>query len=691
MAIYSEKWPIGYALNTVTELELTTSSQNIEENYTTVKYVVRVKKINNWNDNWTPASGGSYTTLSIGGVNVLTNFRSTWTTASSTDNVTAVVASGTTNITHDADGTKNIAYSLTFKPNVAAISNMPDRVITGSFTATTIPRASTFTVSSDITTGSNYTVTISRHSTSFTHKIFRKIGSEETEMTTSNVATSGEINIPHTLFDSHTNTASVAAQIVVKTYNGSTYIGQTVSNVKIDLISSAIPTVSGISNTNSNSGPMGASQYIQGLSRMTLTATGASGSYSSTISLYEFRYKRANGTYSSIVNSTSNSYQYPTFSFLNSGNEALGIATRVRDSRGRYSAWRETASAVRVHYYQFPSLGTIQVRRAGATNTTIQVYRSHTVISLMESGGTTNKNTASLRFQTKLEGAADSTAVTNAGATSSSMSTTPAWVNLNGTYDSTKSYQVRAILSDAMNTVYGSWLSVGTEFVVTDFAPEGMALGKIHSRSSNALEVGGNIQLDGKVEFGSGYTIEQGSGFYNIKTPSGNIEIGPRNTSHSHIYTDRPNFYFNKELFVLGHKVWNSNNDGSGSGLDADLLDGKHASDFVSASSGTGANGAWFQFGELLICVQNFSIATMYSSYTLTGTWTFPKAFSAVPNVISSPRNNLTDPAEIMNGTLSIMGSTTTSMAEFGWMRASGANFTNNSRKYLTAIAMGWA
>ena len=69
-------------------------------------------------------------------------------------------------------------------------------------------------------------------------------------------------------------------------------------------------------------------------------------------------------------------------------------------------------------------------------------------------------------------------------------------------------------------------------------------------------------------------------------TSSGYIEFGPANTSHAHIYTDRPNFYFNKELLVNGNTVWNAGNDGSGSGLDADTLDG------LNLSASTTNNGA---------------------------------------------------------------------------------------------------
>jgi hypothetical protein len=69
------------------------------------------------------------------------------------------------------------------------------------------------------------------------------------------------------------------------------------------------------------------------------------------------------------------------------------------------------------------------------------------------------------------------------------------------------------------------------------------------------------------------------------QTGSGYIDFGPANSSHAHIYTDRPNFYFNKQLLVNGSTVWNAGNDGSGSGLDADKLDGKHASSFALTHS----------------------------------------------------------------------------------------------------------
>ena len=76
------------------------------------------------------------------------------------------------------------------------------------------------------------------------------------------------------------------------------------------------------------------------------------------------------------------------------------------------------------------------------------------------------------------------------------------------------------------------------------------------------------------------------------KTDHGWIDIGPANTSWAHIYTDRPGFYFNKTSFqLLGNQVWHEGNDGSGSGLDADKLDGQQNTQFFrSQSGGTGSS-----------------------------------------------------------------------------------------------------
>ena len=55
------------------------------------------------------------------------------------------------------------------------------------------------------------------------------------------------------------------------------------------------------------------------------------------------------------------------------------------------------------------------------------------------------------------------------------------------------------------------------------------------------------------IDFGNGsYYMRSGSWGMRNQTPYGYIEFGPANSSHAHIYTDRSNFYFNREIYISG-------------------------------------------------------------------------------------------------------------------------------------------
>lgn len=75
-----------------------------------------------------------------------------------------------------------------------------------------------------------------------------------------------------------------------------------------------------------------------------------------------------------------------------------------------------------------------------------------------------------------------------------------------------------------------------------------------------------------------------GTRFY---TDAGYIQFGPANSGHAHIYTDRPNFYFNKDLLVNNQTVIHSGSIGSqsvnyaSSAGNADTLDGLDSSAYM--------------------------------------------------------------------------------------------------------------
>ena len=141
------------------------------------------------------------------------------------------------------------------------------------------------------------------------------------------------------------------------------------------------------------------------------------------------------------------------------------------------------------------------------------------------------------------------------------------------------------------------------------------------------------VNQNGTYTLASGYSVAQGSWGLRNTTPSGYIEFGPANTGHAHIYTDRSNFYFNvNTMYQNGHLLWAANNDGSGSGLDADLLDGYHIGSFVRTDTGStiGNNHSVVQRGQFTCGTsgQNNSAqagALSYDfGYQFGGSWAHP-------------------------------------------------------------------
>ena len=91
-------------------------------------------------------------------------------------------------------------------------------------------------------------------------------------------------------------------------------------------------------------------------------------------------------------------------------------------------------------------------------------------------------------------------------------------------------------------------------------------------------------------------------------TAHGYIQLGPMNTSYAHIYTNiAGGFYFNKNnLYANGNTMWTAGNDGSGSGLDADLLDGVQLSSLARVDAGS----TYTNYGNLQRFYSNTNMAT---------------------------------------------------------------------------------
>lgn len=139
-------------------------------------------------------------------------------------NSSITIASGTTTISHNSDGSKNM--SVAFSIDMAKDSWTPGKMsVSGkSMVLTTIHRASTVSCST-ANIGNTATITINRASSSFTHTLSYTFGSLDDTIVTKTNKTSVAWTIPTTFYARIPNSKSGTGTITCDTYSGSTKIG----------------------------------------------------------------------------------------------------------------------------------------------------------------------------------------------------------------------------------------------------------------------------------------------------------------------------------------------------------------------------------------------------------------------------------------------------------------------------------
>ena len=137
---------------------------------------------------------------------------------------TKTLASGTTKVPHNSDGTKTFSFSFSQEFNIYFNGNVGTKSGSGSATLNTIPRASSLTVPT-INLGGSGTLTISRASSGFTHTVTAKFGSYSQTIASKTSATSLKFSPPLSWGAAIPNSTSGTCTYTIQTYNGSTLIG----------------------------------------------------------------------------------------------------------------------------------------------------------------------------------------------------------------------------------------------------------------------------------------------------------------------------------------------------------------------------------------------------------------------------------------------------------------------------------
>ncbi len=398
------------------------------------------------------------------------------TTVGISNNSTRTLASGSSTMVHNADGSCTFNYSfsqyfgITFSgSSIGTISG------SGQGTLPTIPRASSLTASNG-TLGTAQTLTISRASDTFKHRITYTCGNTSGyaagSSSTFTTATSVSWTPPLSLATQNQTGTSVAVTLYLKTYDSNgTEIGSKSVTITCTIPDYVKPTL-----TLEVSDPTGhADTYgnpVKGLSKFEVYVVGLIPSYGSPIA-----------TWSTTANGTKYTTTHFTTGILKSAGSQT-ISSTVTDKRGRSASASVTKTVL--DYVQ-PVIAKLTVRRCNADGTTNEQgeYIQATFTATVTALNNLNKAVYTLKYKKTSETtfmAVGLDAIKDTYSVTDYSYIFPA--------DTGSSYNVELEVVDNHNSTERA-TSASTAFTLMHWKADGtgMAIGKI-AEESNLFDVG---------------------------------------------------------------------------------------------------------------------------------------------------------------------------------------------------------
>ena len=444
-------------------------TQSITANTSTVNWRMTVSRTGAYYTH--NHQGDSTLSLNLDGQNVHYSYP-TWETSGEE----YTLASGSSTISHNADGTKTLPISCTFNPNNGLHGTI---TVSASLSLTTIPRSSSVSVSPGVI-GSSVKININRQSSSFKHTV-RYAWAGKSGTIATNVDTSTSWTIPLDFANDIPNSASGTGTIFVDTYSGSTKTGTQSTTFTASVPANVKPTFTGVSLSDLNGAaqnliPSG-NTFIQVISNIKVAFNGAVGSYGSSIT----------GYYAEVIGKNQSTSSNGGGLGIMNYHGTIKIRASVSDSRGRWSDTREVS--VTVLEYFAPALS-FSIARTGSTSSTLTATRNAKIAPLTVSGS--QKNSMTLTFKVARLGTTNFQVDTGpaTGSWTSISNLVNSQANLAGNYLANQSWVVIGTLEDKF-TRTDFMVNVATESVVLSYDRSGVGVNKIRERG--ALDVKGDI------------------------------------------------------------------------------------------------------------------------------------------------------------------------------------------------------
>ena len=459
-------------------------SQDISANSSTVNWRLTVSRTGGY---YTfNKQGDSSLSLNLDGRNVHSS-RPTWETSGEE----YTLARGSSTISHNADGTKTLPVSCTFNPNNGIHGTI---TVSSTFKLSPIARSSWINdnaLSGDRRLGSLHTLTIDRKSSSFTHQVwYRVFGSDWIDLG-KNHTTSVSFVPSLDLARHNTKASSGTMDICLRTYNGTTQVGNDVysNGWYMTIPESMKPTFSSLTLIDMNTAArqlLNGNNFLQIISDIQVNFNNASGAYGSTITGYR----------AEIVNKKNSVSENGGRLGMMNFNGSATIRAYVTDSRGRRSNAKDIT--INIIEYFAPSLSFSAIRTRERPNT-IQVVRNAKIAPINLSRR--QRNVMDLSFRVAQLGSSNY-ATDNGSATGTYTSINTlvrSAANMSGNYPANKSFIVIGRLEDKFTSVEFS-VTVATESVVMSYDKDGrVGVGKVAEQgSAGSLDVLGDIYARNK-------------------------------------------------------------------------------------------------------------------------------------------------------------------------------------------------
>jgi hypothetical protein len=473
------------------ELRLTENSVSVENNTSSVSWsLVLVSggyRFSQYKVGWS---------VSLNGNVVSSRSRASAEQRSIEKNGTLTVVSGTTTVSHNSDGTLNMACAASI--DTESTEYTPGSMsLSGTMALTDIPRASTLGVANG-TLGVEQTLTITRASTTFTHTLAYVCGGYNGEIGMSAFSGSGtKLTRQWTpllsLAAQNTAGTTVSVTLTLITYNGSAEVGRTTKTVSMAIPESVKPTMTELtcSPNNTGTGAAGISKYVQNMSKLSYTMT-AKGAQGSTISKYRLR----------IVFDRGGEIEKTGASGATAALSLYGYATAyatVTDSRGR------TSDAVTERIYVWshgkPKISGFESYRVDGSGDPdesgddIRIY----VASAEPSGTVGGSNRVSVRYSVRSN---------SSGAVVASGLLTPGTPLVSGR-NRTVAYTVTVTATDTLGEATNRSTIVPSETVTLNLKKggKGAAFGK-YAAKDNLLDVAWDMNVAGRLMRGGKNVIK---------------------------------------------------------------------------------------------------------------------------------------------------------------------------------------